>query len=373
MVFSVQDIELLRLLRWCRYIAPGELQRHFDANTVSNLQSLKMIRPSKVQRALTLTTFGNQFLDQHFQDVPANVRLAHTAADTIRRIRVSRVTMTAYQAGLSVFTTELNALDRSGAYFLPMLMRGKGANPWSNSRIAALLRLGGTLYGVHYVCPGIGDMLLVDELNAFMNNTSRIKNVRRAFFFAGDSYAAILSELDRPAAEELGRYVSYADAFREIEMPVHLLPCDDTGSMQLRLMEIPDYRERLCRAALKSQYKAPPSDVLSWDGMFEGKPFVIAADMDLRRIDAAIHAAKERGLGQISMVALKPQVDSVLKPRYREKGLARVFTLKDEMLAELGVSKLRVPTMDAFRTEKGDVINAPLIQTARKAGGSGNR
>ena len=74
--------------------------------------------------------------------MPGNARLAHTAADTIRRTRVSSVTVTAYQAGLDVFTTELASLEQSGAYFLPMLMRGKGVNPWRNSRIAALLRLG---------------------------------------------------------------------------------------------------------------------------------------------------------------------------------------------------------------------------------------
>lgn len=366
MIFTVRDVELLRLLRWCRYIMPEKLKGQFDAVTISNLKSLKLIRANKTHDALTLTASGGQFLDRLFQDMPGNVRLAHTAADTIRRIRVSSVTVTAYQAGFDVFTTELASLDQSGAYFLPMLMRGKGVNPWSNSRIAALLRLGDSLYAAHYVCPNIGDMLLIDELNTFMNNTARITNVRRAMIFAGESYEDILAELDRLPGKESTRYVSYAGAFRQIEMPVHLLPCDATGAMQLRLMGIPDYRRKLCRAALKAQYAESPSDVPSWDAMFEGKPFIVAADMDLRRIDAAIQAAKERGLGPVSMVALKPQVDAVLKRRYREKGLARVFTLKDEMLRELGVSQLYVPSPDAYKTEKGEVVDAPLIQAARR-------
>ena len=372
MVFSTSDIELLRLLRWCRYIAPADLSL-FDERTISNLKVLKLIRSQRSSKYLTLTGKGNDFIESMFTDVPERMPVSYKKVDALRRVRVSKIALTAYAAGFSVFTNSLLCLEEKSSYFLPTLMRGNSANPWGNSRIAALLRLGDTLYAAHFVCPNIGDMLLIDELNAFMNNTARIENVRRAFIFAGTSYENILEELDQPVGRGSTRYVSYADALRQIEIPVHLLPCDATGAMQLRLMEIQDYRQELSRAALKGQYTPPPSDVLSWDAMFEGKPFVVAADMDLRRIEAAIQVAKERGLGPISMVALKPQVDAVLKRRYREKGLARVFTLKDEMLRELGVSQLYIPSADAYKTEKGEVIDAPLIQAARRTGGSGNQ
>ena len=372
MIFSVRDMELLRLLRWCRYVDPIDLSM-FDECAKANLKELKLIRAQRSSKYLTLTGKGNDFLEKVFTDIPERMPVSYKTTDARRRVRVSKIALTAYSAGLRIFTNDLLCLEEDSSYYLPTLMRGNSANPWSNSRIAALLRLGDTLYAAHYVCPNIGDMLLIDELNAFMNNTARIRSVGRAIFFAGTSYEDILAELDRPPGRESTRYVSYADAFRQIDMPVHLLSCDDTGAMQLRLMAMPDYRKMLCRAALKTQYTPPPSDVPSWDAMFEGKPFVVAADMDLRRIDAAIRTAKERDLGPISMVALKLQVDAVLKRRYREKGLARVFTLKDEMLRELGVSQLYEPASDAYKTAKGEVIDAPLIQTARKARGSGNQ
>ena len=201
----------------------------------------------------------------------------------------------------------------------------------------------------------------------------QIKNVRRAFFFAGVSYEDVIAELGIPPTAELGRYVSYADAYRQLSLPVHLLSCDETGAMQLRLMAMPDYRQALTRAALQTKYAQAPSEIPSWDALFDGKPFVMAADMDLRRIDAAIKAARERGVGQIVMVALKPQVEAVLKSRYRETGLARVFSLKEEMLDDLGISKLYVPPLEGYKTEKGAVIDAPLIQAARKTGGSNGK
>ena len=372
MIFSVSEVELLRLLRWCRYIAPSDLNT-FSNQTVSTLQELKLVRSQRSSKYLTLTGKGNEFLEQYFTDIPERMPVSYKAHDALRRARISKIALTSYTAGLNVFDVDLLCLENKFQYFLPTLMRSNSANPWSNSRIAALLRLGDTLYAAHYVCPGIGDMLLNDELNAFMNNTSRIHGVRKAFFFAGESYEDILTGLDKASGKEPGRYVSYGDAFRLLDLPVHLLPCNETGAMQLRLMSIPDYRQKLSRAALKAQYAPAPDEVLSWDAMYEGKPFVVAADMNLRRLDAAIHVAQEKGLTPVSMIALKPQFDEVLRRRYREKGLARVFTLKDDMLRELGVSLLYKPPQEAYRTEKGEVIDAPLIQAARKGGGSGNQ
>ena len=372
MIFTIRDIELLRLLRWCRYIDPGDLSI-FDERTVTNLAGLRLIRFQRSTKYLILTGKGNEFLEARMTDLPERMPVSYKKHDALRRTRVSQISLTAYQAGMTVFTTGLQEFEKAFTFFLPTLMRTNSANPWSNSRIAALLRLGNTLYAAHYVCPGIGELLLADELNAFMNNTGRIGNVRRAFFFVGESFSDILAELDRPCIGDSTRYVSYADAFRLLDLPVHLLPCDETGAMQLRLMALPDYRQRLSRAALKGQYAPAPPDVPAWDAMYEGKPFVVAADMELKRIDAAIQAAQEKGLAPIAMIALKPQFEAVLKKRYREKGLARVFTLKDDMLQELGASSLYVPPLDAYRTEKGEVIDAPLIQAARRTGGSGNQ
>ena len=368
MIFTIRDIELLRLFRWCRYISPNDLTDLFDERTIDNLQGLRFIRIHNTSGAFIMTNAGDDFLESHFEDMPENIRQSYLAANTLRRIRRASIMLTAYRASLQVFATGLASLERQPTLYFPTFMRGHGANPWSNSRIAALLRLGGTLFAAHYVCSGIGELLLTDELNAFNNNTSQIKNVRRAFFFAGRSYADILMELGVPPANEPRRYVSYADAYRQLSLPVHLLSCDETGAMQLRLMAMESYRQALTRSALQTKYAQAPPEIPSWDALFDGKPFVMAADMDLRRIDTAIGAARERGVGQIVMVALKPQVEAVLKSRYRETGLARVFSLKEEMLSDLGINKLYVPPLEGFRTEKGEVIDAPLIQAARKAG-----
>ena len=115
--------------------------------------------------------------------------------------------------------------------------------------------------------------------------------------------------------------------------PVFLVPCNRTGMIQLRLLAIPHFREVLSQAALQGQYQ-PPDNPL-WDATFQGLPFLVAVDMDLHRLDAAITAAQKQGFPSVAMVALAEQAKAVLHTRYRDTSLARVFTLTEEALASV--------------------------------------
>ncbi len=82
------------------------------------------------------------------------------------------------------------------------------------------------------------------------------------------------------------------------------------GSFQI--MAVPDYRVKLAKLMLRSAYRPPPEDDPAWDAIYQNRPFVIGADMNLRRIDAAIASAKKRGCLPISLAALDAQGDAVL-------------------------------------------------------------
>lgn len=223
---------------------------------------------------------------------------------------------------------------------------------------------------VHYVRPGIGKLALTDELTAFSNQTARFPGSKRAFLFAGESYKDILTELETDARTDT-KLISYGGAYQCLQLPVHLLSCDDTGAVQLQIMAQPNYRTRLARAALKEEYRPPPLDVPVWDAIYRDRPLVIAADMDLRRLDAAIQAAQGRGIKKITVAALEGQARTVLIPRYQAAGQARVFALTKEAIMEV-TDRPPVPytpPRTQFLTEKGDVVDAPPIRIPGKAGG----
>ena len=371
-IFSHRDVDTLKLLCWCQFIQPRDLRGIASEGERKNLMGLGLVRRHEKSGALLLTSKG-QLLLEHLLDgrVPQTTRAYHPPLME-RRVRVSRLVVTAYHGGVNPFTFGPEELDGPAALFLPSIARSRGSNPWGSTRVAAIARLGSSLYAMHYVCPGIGKVALMDELAAFSNQTARFRDMGRAFLFAGSSYKSVLSELERPVGRDDAKLLTYGGAYRCLQLPVHLLSCDATGAVQLQIMAVPDYRARLTKAALKGQYRPPPDDVPEWDAMFQGVPFLMAADMDLRRINAAIRTAQSRGFPQIAMAALEGQAEQVLFPRCRDKNLARVFVLTAEAIrAVTGRNPAPyVPPRTQFLTAKGEVADAPLIQTHRKAGRS---
>lgn len=371
MIFSERDIDLLRLICWCQYIRPEDLTDLSTEIERNNLAALGLIRYHEKSGAFIITKQGITFLTSLFLDAMPSLAFSYHAHIIQRRLRLAPLLLTAYRGKANVFTSTIEELSESPTLFLSTLTRSRGSNPWGSTRIAAIANLGNTLYAIHHVCPDIGKLALTDELTAFTNQTARFRNTSRAFIFAGESYADILAELEQTSRMET-KLILYGDAYRCLQLPVHLLSCDDTGAVQLQIMAVPDYRKKLTQAALKSQYQPPPKDAPAWDSIFQGMPFVMAADMDLRRVDTALQIAKTNGMKQIAIAALERQAESVLFSRYRDTGLARVFVLTDEAVSAV-TGRPPVPYMPPrtqFITPKGDVVDAPPFQTHGKAGGS---
>lgn len=362
MVFSERDVEILRLVYWCQYIQPKDLDGISTEVERKNLTALGLLKRHEKSGALVLTGKGFELLQKLVGGISKPALPYHDYAIQ-RRLRVSKLALTAYRGGVDIFKTAPDELAESPALSLSTYSRGRGSNPWGSTRVAAIAHLGDSFYAMHYVCPDIGKVALMDELAAFSNQTARFQNVNRGFIFAGSSYREVLSELERPPDRDDAKLLSYGGAYRCLQLPVHLLSCDSTGAVQLQIMAVPDYRRKLTKAALKGQYRPPCPDTPEWDAMFQGAPFVLAADMDLRRIDAAIRSAKAEGHGQIAMAALEGQAQQVLFPRYRDTGLARVFVLTPDAIQETTGRKPApyTPPRTQFLTAKGDVADAPLI------------
>ena len=362
MIFTTRDLDILRFLRWCRFVLAGDLTGVFSKTEVQNLEILRLIKLYSPAQAYTLTAAGNRLLDAAFSKLPAAVAPAYKAADTLRRIRQAKLMATAYQAGVSVFTTDVSELCEQ-AMFLPTIARNRGSNPWGSTRVAALLHTGDLMCAIHWVSPNIGCVALTDELSAFQNHTAAISAKQRTMIFAASSYEEILAELDGVQDNHNTRLQTYREVYDCLKLPLFLLPCNETGCLQLRILGVPNYRKFLTRIILKSHYVPPPADRTMYDAMYQGVPFVMAADMNLRRIDAALEAARSDGISQIALAALPEQVEAVLNRRYRETGKARVFTITESALRELlGSIAPYTPPDLPFYTSEGSVLDVPPLK-----------
>ena len=102
MIFTTRDLDILRFLRWCRFVLAEDLTNVFSKIEVQNLEILRLIKLYLPAQAYTLTASGNRLLEAAFPKLPAAVAPAYKAADTIRRIRQAKLMLTVYHAGVSV-------------------------------------------------------------------------------------------------------------------------------------------------------------------------------------------------------------------------------------------------------------------------------
>ena len=363
MMLSLRDLDILRLLRWCRMIRSKELCEAFSKDEVMNLSAAQMIRFSDAAKAWYLTPCGNRVLGSSRFTLPPAKAPTYREPDITRRLRLAQIVTTAYAAGVNVFLTKEAELQSKPSLFLPFLHRNRGSNPWGSTRVAALLHTGDLMCAIHWVSPGIGCVALTDELTAFQNHTAAIPAKQRVIIFAAPSYEEILAELDAGQANQNTRLQTYREVYDCLKLPLFLLPCNDTGCLQLRIMGAPNYRELLAKIILKTHYVSPPANRAMYDALYQGVPFVMAADMNLRRIDAALDAARSSGIPQIALAALPEQVEAVLNRRYRETGKARVFTITDAALRELlGSIAPYAPPDLPFYTSEGGVLDVPPLK-----------
>ena len=88
--------------------------------------------------------------------------------------------------------------------------------------------------------------------------------------FAASSYEEILAELDAGTENQNTRLQSYREVYDCLKLPLLLLPCNETGCLQLRIMGTPNYRELLARIILKSHYVPPPAGRPMYDALYQG-------------------------------------------------------------------------------------------------------
>ena len=370
LIFSGRDVDVLRLLYWCQNIDPNALKHIATEIEMKNLSYLGLVKRHEKSDTLTITAKGKSFLQMILGDDIPSLMISYHGTAIERRIRLSRLMLTAYHAGIDVFITKEEDVLKRSTMFLTAIMRTRGHNPWGSARVGAIAHLGSVYYAIHYVCPGIGRIAINDELNAFYNHTNFGREIKRAFIFTGQTYTEVLGGLEEKDSKQDTKLVCYGEAYRSLNIPIHLLSCDETGVRQLQIMSVPDYRQKLARLMLKSAFQ-PPDDVPEWDALYQGNPFVIGADMDLRRIDTAIKIAEERGQLPISLAALDGQGDAVLLSRYKDTGLAVVYKVTERVLTELlgYPPSFYLPPRTQYLTGKGDVVDAPLIQGIGKTGG----
>ena len=182
MIFSQADFDLLRLLRWNRHLLPETIDGLFHRAGYSKPDGPGADQDTPEKRFLCSDVKkGTNCSTTRFPSQPPTRRPSY------RPVRNAAAAPPVHAGGDSIPRAYPHLYHCTGGIILQSFsfsygsLRGRGHNPWGNTRVAALAHLGGLLLDVHYVCSGIGKLCLADELTVFNNQAARFRELQEQF------------------------------------------------------------------------------------------------------------------------------------------------------------------------------------------------
>lgn len=375
MNFSTAEIELLCLIGWTKTL-PLSLQRLetmvVAPSGIEVLCECHLAVKTKDGQRIRLTPTGRDFLTHIGFHYHQDAKLIYDEGKLARRDEAAKTLFTFYRAGLEVFADTPEALDIPLVYLSAAAARRNAAyggnRVWGGCRMAGIARLYDSSYIVHYVSQG--GMYFAAEMELFRKLTDGRCKTTGAMFLA-DSYQEVARMLitesplrGRGAASGL---VTVREACKRIEIPLHLVECSNVGAFQIMVMQVPEYRKKVAALALAGGYEPPLEELPDTDATLDGRPLLIAVDMDIKRIGRAWRAAKTNGFEKLLIVALPEQLDA-LKLLFQSTRAVELYQLSGEHIADSLGLKLYEPTAEQYLTKEGRTLSATDVPIRTKAG-----
>jgi len=331
MIPDSRDTILLRLIGRYRWLPYDMLDRFgFEGlgESIRMLGKCGLLSVSRSKQYLNLTPKGYDLLGRLGFEQEQPTKRAYANSVTLRRrLESASIMLTALRAGIDTLRDDIDSL-RGQPVFLPSFaFRSAAMNPMSNCSCAGFGHWGDKAYMLHYVSPGSKGMFLINELQTFHNLSSVFSDrldEPEAMVIAGSSYRQAYGQVMATTLSSrhgVRGFNDFADVYRRVDMPVHLLSCNDAGAMQLALMRQPGYIARIAHAAFGSRWSPHDDSIPEADGLIDGnRTLLIAADMDIRRAGRVVGEAKRLGNRGVALVAFKAQLEELIMGLFPRDG-----------------------------------------------------
>ena len=241
MVLTVRELELLKLLCWCRTIPPSEvwfseIYRERDLRLMEHLGFAEVSRNGKYIRPRPgaydlLRSVGYSF----YGDVTPQ-----TKQQSLDRWNMSaRILLTFYLSGVDVFADNIE--EKAGVYLSALAAKNVSVGkPFGSTKFHGIFRTSEVLYLVFYI-DGDG-IYFQKELALFHSYTDRIPTGRTGLIFMGESLSEIgevafqAEQNEEQATKKKYHADSFAKVFAVTSLPVHFVPIGKSGA-RTRLSE----------------------------------------------------------------------------------------------------------------------------------------
>lgn len=366
MLFDQAEIMTLRLIGWCKD-APADIGESFqDAYVFSKecvelLMQQKLVYIVKETQSLRLTPAGYHLLKVAGIECPADK--SYEGRDNIiaRRHMTARVCATMLMAGIDAFTQDISSLSKCGFLSTATLRREKKKNIAGSTKLLGVCNTDARVYKVYY--PDDSRIYYGSEQSTSNTLLARIgRKSKHAILYAGTDYLSLCAAVTEKPGQRTSGPITYRQAYDKFPVPVHLLPCNADGAFQLRIMTQPDYRRELIDFICKKGIPPSPDPAFGdCDGVWDGKPFVLGLDMDLKRITDVVNAAEKKGVE--AYIIIRPCQLKWLTNFHGEHELAQPIIIEDSEIMEVfGFSSVLVePAIGQYVTDRNTILDTKLI------------
>lgn len=363
MNFSKAEIEVLALCALCKDL-PVNGCRNIPQEILSVLKFLGLIRPSRSRKGYRITPQGAELLTLAEMDYIQDKSYVSDTDKIARRMQTAEITSFFWRYGADVFR-EAQPAEKSQKVFLPSftLRRQPVANILGGSRLTGFYYTPETVFIPYFITKENKGFYPNVEQRTFYAETLSLKRKPHVIYTGdGNLEDIIVAMKTHNPKPKKNTSVYFDDGIENIVCPVSILPLDENGMRQLRIMEVPNYKQRIVKTILEKNYLPP--QMIEYDGRDKAEHYAIGIDCNIKRFEGFI-----RNKIPTRLFVLPFQAETVQKIVEGSKISCYVLDTADTEKA-LGISE-QLPTVDntPYKTEKGKYLNVPLIGKIKSSGG----
>ena len=357
MIFTQADIELLRMCAWCKDL-PVSKAEIFPDRILLALEKLSFIRNSRQKVSYRINKKGLSVLEWAGYCFESDGQY-RSGSILERRLQTAEITGFFWRLGADVFC-ETPRAEKGTESFLPSfaLRRQATSNILGGTRLTGFYYTDSTVFIPYYVAS--------DNEGIYPNVEQRIFHAesllcgRKPFVvYTGNGNLENVLDVVMTEKEKKEKCTtdSYKAAIEKFSCPVAITTLDENGLRQMRILSVPNYRERLARSILGKSYIAPVIKQSDGRDKNSGEDYIIGIDCNIIRFKGVI----KRSTKTTHVVLLTSQVAAVEAYDFGDNVVFETVEIK-EVEKALGIPNELPPiNTSAFLTGKGETIEVPII------------
>ena len=281
----------------------------------------------------------------------------------LRRYQLAEIMAFFWRYGIDVFA-EAPPAEKETNTFLPAfaLRRAHNANFFGNAKLTGFYYTQDFVFIPYYISKDSGGIYPEIEQRHFRADML-LQGRTPHILYTGEGNLKKLIETISYKKERSNKVTTtyYKDAMGLFHCPVAIVPMDEDGMRQLRILSVPDYRQRLMKNLLGDNYLPPTSPM--FDGRTKSENFIIGFDCNILRFENALRSKKPTN------IFVLPSQHKYAQERV-EGTNAKCFVIKFEDAEKYFGLPNELPSIDRtpFQTGKGSYVDVPLLGKNKKTG-----